>query len=42
MAFRTLLGAMLYQGMHQIIVDREIDPGLPPIDCRAFDENGGK
>ncbi|MGH3766387.1 MAG: hypothetical protein ACRDTX_14765 [Pseudonocardiaceae bacterium] len=30
-----------YEGLHQIIGDREIDPSLPPIDYRAFNENGG-
>lgn len=29
-----------YEGLHQI-GDREIDPSLPPIDYRAFSENGG-
>ncbi|MET8941824.1 hypothetical protein ABZX28_33085 [Streptomyces rubiginosohelvolus] len=28
-----------YEGLHQIIGDREIDPSLPPIDFRAFSEN---
>jgi len=31
-----------YEGLHQIIGDREIDPSLPPIDFRAFSENDGK
>ncbi|ARF75931.1 hypothetical protein B7C62_29435 [Kitasatospora albolonga] len=30
-----------YEGLHQIIGDREIDPSLPPIAFRVFDENGG-
>ncbi|MFA1546104.1 hypothetical protein [Actinomadura chokoriensis] len=30
-----------YEGLHQIIGDREIDPSLPPIDFRAFSENDG-
>jgi hypothetical protein len=30
-----------YEGLHQIIGDREIDPSLPPIDYRAFNENDG-
>ncbi len=30
-----------YEGLHQIIGDREIDPSLPPIDFRAFNENEG-
>lgn len=31
-----------YEGLHQIIGDREIDPSLPPIDFRAFTENDGR
>jgi len=27
-----------YEGLHQIIGDREIDPSLPPIDFHAFNE----
>ncbi|MEV4237048.1 hypothetical protein AB0J47_17935 [Nocardia sp. NPDC049737] len=27
-----------YEGLHQIVGDREIDPTLPPIDFRAFSE----
>ena len=30
-----------YEGLHQIIGDREIDPSLPPIDFRAFSDNKG-
>lgn len=30
-----------YEGLHQIVGDREIDPSLPPIDFRAFSENDG-
>ncbi|APX00435.1 hypothetical protein BWQ92_00635 [Arthrobacter sp. QXT-31] len=30
-----------YEGLHQITGEREIDPSLPPIDFRAFNENGG-
>ncbi|WP_439812347.1 hypothetical protein [Streptomyces sp. P9-2] len=30
-----------YEGLHQIIGDREIDPSLPPIDYHAFNEEGG-
>lgn len=30
-----------YEGFHQIIGEREIDPSLPPIDYRDFNENGG-
>jgi hypothetical protein len=30
-----------YEGLHQIIGAREIDPSLPPIDFRAFNEDGG-
>ncbi len=30
-----------YEGLHQIIGDREIDPSLPPIDFRAFSEKQG-
>jgi hypothetical protein len=30
-----------YEGLHQIIGDREIDPSLPPIDFRAFNERRG-
>lgn len=30
-----------YEGLHQIIGDREIDPSMPPIDYSAFNENGG-
>jgi hypothetical protein len=32
---------MPYEGLHQIIGDREIDPSLPPIDFRVFSENEG-
>ena len=27
-----------YEGLNQILGDREIDPSLPPIDFRAFNE----
>ncbi|MBT2455331.1 hypothetical protein [Streptomyces sp. ISL-86] len=30
-----------YDGLHQIIGDREIDPSLPPIEYRIFNEDGG-
>lgn len=30
-----------YEGLHQIIGDREIDPSLPPIDYRTFNDNEG-
>ncbi len=30
-----------YEGLHQIIGEREIDPSLPPIDFRAFSEYKG-
>ncbi|MET4095818.1 hypothetical protein [Arthrobacter sp. UYCu712] len=30
-----------YEGLHQITGEREIDPSLPPIDFRAFNENDG-
>lgn len=30
-----------YEGLHQIIGHREIDPSLPPIDFRTFSENDG-
>lgn len=30
-----------YEGLHQIAGDREIDPSLPPLDFRAFNENEG-
>ncbi len=30
-----------YEGLHELIADREIDPSLPPIDFRAFNEDGG-
>jgi hypothetical protein len=30
-----------YEGLHQIIGEREIDPSLPPIDFRAFSEKEG-
>ncbi|WP_374539149.1 hypothetical protein [Micromonospora aurantiaca (nom. illeg.)] len=30
-----------YDGLHQIIGDREIDPSLPPIDYRALTEDDG-
>ncbi|MFF8444117.1 hypothetical protein ACF07U_25025 [Streptomyces californicus] len=30
-----------YEGLHQIIGDREIDPSLPPIDYHAFNEEDG-
>ncbi|MEU8251376.1 hypothetical protein [Nonomuraea sp. NPDC048916] len=30
-----------YEGLHQIIGEREIDPSLPTIDYRAFNDNGG-
>ena len=35
---RRLDGDMPYEGLRQIIGDREIDPSLPPIDFRAFTE----
>jgi hypothetical protein len=31
----------LYEGLHQITGDREIDPSLPPLDFRAFSEDEG-
>ena len=31
-----------YEGLHQIIADREIDPSLPPIGYRAFAERSGE
>jgi hypothetical protein len=30
-----------YEGLHQIIGDREVDPSLPPIAYRIFNESGG-
>jgi hypothetical protein len=30
-----------FEGLHQTIGDREIDPSLPPIDYQTFIENGG-
>lgn len=30
-----------YEGLHQIIGEREIDPSLPPIDFVAFNDDGG-
>jgi hypothetical protein len=30
-----------YEGLHEIIADREIDPSLPPIDFRTFIEDDG-
>lgn len=30
-----------YEGLHQIIGEREIDPSLPPIDHRALNDNEG-
>ena len=38
---RRFDGDMPYEGLHQIIGDREIDPSLPPIDFRAFTEKQG-
>ncbi|WP_409186516.1 hypothetical protein F9C11_20695 [Amycolatopsis sp. VS8301801F10] len=35
---RTFGGNGQYEGLHQIIGDREIDPSLPPIDFRVFSE----
>jgi hypothetical protein len=31
-----------YEGLYQIIADREIDPSLPPIPYREFSENQGE
>lgn len=31
-----------YEGLHQIMADREIDPSLPPIEYRAFAERSGE
>ncbi len=31
-----------YEGLYQIIAEREIDPSLPPIDYRGFVEGGGE
>ncbi|PFW99824.1 hypothetical protein CJ469_04858 [Nocardia farcinica] len=31
-----------YDGLYQIVGDREIDPSLPPIDFRIFNDHGGK
>jgi hypothetical protein len=41
-ASRWYDGSEPYEGLHQIIGDREIDPSLPPIDYRGFNEKGGK
>jgi hypothetical protein len=30
-----------YEGLHQIVGEREIDPSLPPIDFRAFSDDDG-
>ena len=38
---RRFDGDRPYEGLHQIIGDREIDPSLPPIDFRAFSEKHG-
>jgi len=38
---RTYGDDAAYDGLHQIIGDREIDSSLPPIDYRAFSDNGG-
>lgn len=40
-ASRSFGDSKSYEGLHQIIGDREIDPSLPPIDFRAFSENDG-
>lgn len=40
-ASRSYGDSLPYEGLHQIIGDREIDPSLPPIDFRAFSENEG-
>jgi hypothetical protein len=40
-ASRRFEDSQPYEGLHQIIGDREIDPSLPPVDYRAFNENGG-
>jgi len=31
-----------YEGLHQIIAEREIDPSLPPVDYRDFVERGAE
>jgi hypothetical protein len=31
-----------YEGLHQIIAEREIDPSHPPVDYQAFAERGGE
>jgi hypothetical protein len=31
-----------YEGLHQIIAEREIDPSLPPVDYRDFAESGAE
>lgn len=31
----------IFEGLHQTIGDREIDPSLPPIDFQTFVDNGG-
>jgi hypothetical protein len=31
-----------YEGLHQIIAEREIDPSLPPVDYREFAERGAE
>lgn len=40
-ASRRFDDSKLYEGLHQIIAEREIDPSLPPIDFRAFNEHNG-
>lgn len=40
-ASRRYDNSVPYEGLHQIIGDREIDPSLPPLDFRAFSENEG-
>jgi hypothetical protein len=38
---RRFDGDLPYEGLHQIIGDREIDPSLPPVDFRIFSEKQG-
>jgi hypothetical protein len=40
-AFRRYDDDLPYEGLHQIIGDREIDPSLPPIDFRVFNGKEG-
>ena len=40
-ASRRFDDSVPYEGLHQITADREIDPSLPPLDFRAFNEEEG-